>query len=242
MSRNIRGVAMILAVVATLASSCSGDSGELAPLQAELGVILSAASDAMGEVDTVAFSIRRAGAPIYIDPADLLEFRSAEGHFAGPSSADAVVTITVGGLDTRIGAVAIEGQMWLSNPVTGAWEPAPSSFAFDPATLFDPQLGWRPLLASGLDDGELVGTEDTAGAVAYHVRAIAAATRVEVMTAGLVRDQNVLVDLWLDQVTGRVLRAEFPTEADGATSQWTLSFNGYGTEVSIDPPDLASGG
>lgn len=229
-----------LLAAAVLAGGCSGGSSD-STLPPDAAEILSAAADAMGAIDTVRFTIERGGAPVYIDPADLLAFVSAEGRYAAPGSAEAVVVIDVGGVSTQIGAVAIEGDTWLSNPITGAWEPAPAAYTFDPATLFDPAVGWRPLLAEGLSGVELVNDDPSDDGGRYHVRGLAAQARVAVITAGMVSSQSPVIDLWIDAETGEVTDVSFPTTYRGEISDWALEFFDYGDDVEITPPDLPDG-
>ncbi len=229
-------------VVATLAlllfgTACSeGTTGTtLAP---DVDTILTASAEVMGDIDYVKFTIERGGAPIYIDPADALAFENAEGRFAGPSSADAVVEVKVSSLTTRIGAVAIDGDTWLSNPITGTFEPAPVGYNLDPATLFDPDQGWRPLLAGGLTNVELIGLEDREAGELYHVRGTGDRERIGIITAGLVDDQDVVLDIWIDPSTGYVREAEFVTIYRGEDTTWRLTFSEFGEPIEINIPDL----
>lgn len=191
----------------------------------------------MGSIDSVRFKIERSGAPIYIDPLDTLNFSVAEGQFAAPSSASALVTLAVGNINAQIGAIAIEGVTWLTNPITGAWEDAPDGYEFDPATLFDPELGWRPLLADGLSDVEWIGEESTGGEARYHIRAQADEERVALILAGLIRKQPVEIDMWIDPETGYVREAELSTVLEGQTSDWFIDFTEFGEPVEITAPD-----
>jgi hypothetical protein len=229
---------------AALLAACGGDEAEttIAP---EVDTLIAAAADAMGTVADVRFTIERTGAPVYLDLGDelgdLIEFQAAEGRYASPGSAEAVVTVGVGGFNTRIGAVAIEGQIWLSL-VTGTWQPAPDSYEFDPASLFDPSQGFRQLFATGLTAVTLVGPEDRGGVATYHLRGRAAEERVEAITARLVTNQDVDLDVWLDQATGRIVDAFFTTQVTDGTAEWSMTFREYDAGISIDPPDLGSGG
>lgn len=217
-------------------AACGGnESGPTIP--PDVDSILAAAADTMGSVDTVAFSIERGGAPIYIDPLEALEFVSAEGRFAAPSSADALLVVAVGDIRAQVGAVAIEGETWLTNPITGDWEPAPEGYSFDPAALFDPELGWRPLLADDLTDPTLVGLEERGDRTLYHVRGLAPEERISLVTAGLV-GQDVTLDLWLVPEDGAVAAAEFVTVYRGEESDWTLTFTDYGADIEIEIPDF----
>lgn len=234
--------AIAVALVFTLLVGACSDSEPTGPtIPPNAAAILPASSKAMGEVDTVRFTLARTGAPVHIDNADLLVFEDAEGRFAAPNSADAVVKISAFDINVNIGAIAIDGVTYLTNPISGDWEKAPASYAFDPATLFDPELGWRPLLIDGLTDVTFVGTEDRDAGSLYHVQGTAAAERVEVITARLVRNQAVVLDMWIDPSTGYIREVEFPATTSAGVSQWRLTFNEYGSPVEITVPDLDGG-
>jgi hypothetical protein len=228
----------VLVALALLAASCGGEEASGTTLAPDVDTVLAAAAAAMGQVESVRFEIERGGAPIYIDPFDTLEFASAVGRFAAPDSADAVVTVRIAGLSTQIGAVALDGDTYLSNPVTGDFEPAPSGYAFDPATLFDPNLGWRPLLTNGLADIEWLGRVELDGAARYRIKGLADQERVAVITAGLVTGQDVVLDMWIDPATGHVTNVEFTTTYRGEENTWALGFEDYGADITIDAPDL----
>jgi hypothetical protein len=239
----MRRIVMLIACAAALGGSlgaCGGGASD-PTMPPDLDAILTASATTMGTVESVRFAIERGGAPVYIDPLETLEFVSAEGRFAAPSSADAVLVVAVGDLRARAGAVAIEGETWLTNPITGNWEPAPEGYSFDPAALFDPALGWRPLLAEDLSDATLVGLEDRDNRSLYHVRGLAPAERISLVTAGLV-GQDVTLDLWLDPVDGAVIEAEFVTTYRGEESDWRLGFSGYGEDIEVQVPDLDAEG
>jgi lipoprotein LprG len=237
MSRSLRTT---LVALVSLLAACGGGNDPETMLPPESEVVLEAAASEMGSVDSVRFMIERSGAPVYIDPLDTLNFASAEGQFAAPSSANALVTLAVGSVNAQIGAIAIEGKTWLTNPITGEWEDAPDGYVFDPATLFDPELGWRPLLASGLSDVEWVGEEEIDGEPRYHIRAQADQDRVAVILAGLIKKQPVELDMWIEPSTGRVREAELSTVNEGQISDWYIEFTEFGVPVEIAPPDIES--
>lgn len=238
---------MAVMALAVTAAACSGGSDEVTgpTIAPEIDTILATAADVMGSVDAVRFTIELEGAEVFIDlgddVGDLIQFRSADGFFVGPSSAEAVVTVTISNFNTRIGAVAIDGQIWLAL-VTSLWQPAPESFTFDPASLFDPSQGFRRLFIDGLANVTLIGTEDRDGFATYHIRGTANKERVEVLTAGLTKNQSVDIDVWIDQSLGRIVDAEFSTTVGAGIANWTMTFREYGADVTIDPPDLGAGG
>lgn len=228
----------VVACAALALTSCSADTEpEGTPLPAVAETILATSSTAMGEVTSVRFELERGGAPVFIDTFGSLAIDKIVGRFSAPASADAALTVTIdGSLTTQLGAVAIDDTVWLSNPVTGTFETLPMGYDIDPSTFFDPETGWRPLLAD-LGGVELIGEEERGGR-RYHVRGTAPAERVEVVTAGLVSNQDVLIDLWLRRDTALVTAAEFSTTFDGEVTNWVLELSDYGEDFAISAPDV----
>ena len=221
-----------------IGAACGGDAErEGAPLPAEASSILAASSVAMGDVTSVRFDVARSGAAVYIDQFESLALDKIKGRFSAPGSADAVLSVTVdGSLKTELGAIALGGVVWLSNPVTGRFEVLDTGYDIDPATFFDPEHGWGPLMAK-LTDVALVGVE-VRGGKRYHVRGLAPAEQMEIVTAGLVRDQDVMIDFWLKRDTALVTAAEFSTVFDGRTTDWVFELSHYGDSFDIKKPVL----
>jgi len=219
-------------------TSCgSGSEPEGEPLPAEVNRILDASSTAMGNVTSVRFALERGGAAVFIDEFESLALDKLKGRFSAPDRADAVLTVTVDeSLTTDLGAVALGGDVWLSNPVTGRFEVLNTGYDIDPATFFDPEHGWGPLMAS-LTDATLVGVESRHGK-RYHVRAVAPAAQMKIITAGLVRNQNVRIDFWLKRDTALVTAAEFSTVFEGRTTNWVFELSQYGADFDIKAPKL----
>ena len=219
-------------------AACGGDAEpEGDPLPAEATTILNTSSAAMSNVTSVRFDLRRSGADVYIDQFESLALDKIKGRFSAPGSADAVLSVTVdGSLKTELGAVALGGQVWLSNPVTGKFEVLDTGYDIDPAKFFDPQRGWGPLMRT-LTDVVLVGVEERGGK-RYHVRGVGPAAQMEIITAGLVVDQDVTIDFWLKRDTALVTAAEFSTEFDGKTTDWVIELSDYGDDFEIKMPEL----
>lgn len=197
--------------------------------------IVADAATAMGAVTSVEFHLARDGAPVFVDQFESIALDAAVGQFQVPTRAQATLDVTVDeNLRTRIGAVAIDAEVWMSNPVTGRFETLPEGYDIDPSRFFDPSGGWQPLLAN-LTDIELIEVADRGGE-RWHVRGTATAADVENITVGLVRDQDVPVDLWIHPGSSLVTRAEFATTIDGAEAHWELELGRYGESFTIRPP------
>ena len=126
MVRGLRLAALGGALLSLLAAACSGgDDGAgttvTEPVTAES--VLNSAAEAMAAVDTVSFHLERTGAPVYLDSSGSFAFQEGDGRVSNTTSAaDAVVKVKALGIDANVGAVSIDGELWLSNPLTGAWE------------------------------------------------------------------------------------------------------------------------
>ena len=235
----IRVVAVACAM-ALVAGACSGDDAEppatttttTAPAAPTAVEILADAAATMQQVETLAYEIQLSGAPITLLG---IELRSARGEYAAPDSSRAVLEAAIGGLTIELGTIAIGDVSWVTNPLTNDWDEYTGSRAFNPSIIFDPALGWLPLLTTDISNAQLV--EPVEGDE-YVIQGTAAGERVEVLTAGLVESQPVALELHIQQGTGLVTLMEFATEGDAGLTDWVLQLNDFGSDVTIDPPEV----
>ena len=194
-------------------------------------------AEVMGETESVRFSIERSEAAVYIDQIESISLDSVEGRFTQPSSAEAIIGVTVNdSLRTELGAIAIGDEVWLTNPATGTFETLPSGFDIDPSSFFDPVGGWKPLIED-LTDIELVGQVERNGEERLQLSGTAPADRMTAITAGLVRDQEVEIDLWVEPGTLNVMSVEFSTTFNELETSWQLELSEYGEPFDISPPE-----
>jgi hypothetical protein len=247
------GVVGVLAVVTGLAvSGCSSDDEGAAGGDLSVDELLTESAATMAEVSSATFTIEQVGASVFIDEADQIAFQAAEGRYAAPASADALVTVEAFGLVTQVGAVAIDGTVWLTNPLTSKWMEAPEGFSFDPANLFDPELGIPAVLNEAVGNAELMtdgsgaaeaedgaGVADGAADDRHHVRTTVSADRVSALTGGLVAVATD-TDLWIDPDSLRVVEVRFDLPLGDQVSTWSLVVTSYDTEVAIEAPEVGA--
>lgn len=232
-----RILSLILGSMMLLVACGNGEDLGGEPLDLDAALLQSESARAMGEVSSVRFGLERTGAPVFVDGAQSIALDNIDGRFSVPGSADAILGVTVSGsLRTELGAVAIDDEVWLSNPTTGRFETLPPGFDIDPSLFFDPVGGWRPLI-SGLTDVRVVGEEQRNDATRFHLTGTAPAERMQAITAGLVSGQTVELDLWLHPVTAEVTSVEFSTDFNGVVSDWVLELTEYGETFDISPPE-----
>ncbi len=191
----------------------------------------------MATVESVLFTVERSGGEVTIDDGGLLVFESADARFAAPDAVDAVVTVSVNGNRLEVGAIAIGGQLFLTDPVSGAWQDATGTIEFDPAKIFDPDVGIAAILADGFTDVVLVDDADER----LHLSATVLADDVTTLTSGLVTEQAA-ADVWIDPVTMLVDEIRFDTPVDTGIASWSVRLTDYGTDVSIVEPETGDGG
>lgn len=212
------------------------DDGAVADPGVDPVALMVRSAEAMSGVTSVEFRLERDGSPVFIDQFDEIALDNLRGQFTVPTKAQAELTVTIDdNLTTKIGAVAIDEEVWISNPVTGDFETLPVGYDIDPSRFFDPENGWQPLIAN-LQNIELVAIDDRGGE-RYRIRGVATAADVRNITVDLVRDQEVPVDFWVHPTTALVTAAEFTTTINGADAFWVLDLDNYGDTFTIAPPE-----
>lgn len=184
----------------------------------------------MSAVSSASFIIERTGARIDIAGAT---FNAAEGKYLAPDSAQALLDAAVGEVSIQMATVAIGDQVWLTNPLTGAWELLPAATGFNPAILFDRDEGWAVILPA-LQDARVV--ERRGGSLV--VMGAIDAFRTEVLTAGIVTGQAVILTIVLEESSSLLETIDFVTTDPGGTSDWSIELSGYGDTVIVNAPDV----
>jgi hypothetical protein len=69
---------------------------------------------------------------------------------------------------------------------------------------------------------------------------VAPAALVSDITAGLVDDQDVPIELWIHPGTSLVTAARLTTTIDDGETTWDLELGRYGETFTIDPPEGVS--
>ena len=199
--------------------------------------ILRQAGAAMQSLHSVHWEIERTGGPAFLDDTQSLDLSRAAGDYAAPDAIQATITALGPGVTLELQTIAIGSDQWVTNPLTLAWEKLPPGWGFNPAILFDPELGWEPLLREDVSDVQLVGVSEFAGSRRYQIQATVTGDRVRVLTGGLARDPALTATIWVDPDTYHVVQLEFSsTSPTGEPSLWQLNFSQFDAGVTITAP------
>ncbi|MBN1667832.1 MAG: LppX_LprAFG lipoprotein [Anaerolineales bacterium] len=187
------------------------------------------------------FVIERSGAPAYLDAAETLAFRRAEGDYVAPDRAQAIVRVIGPGLIAEVQVVSIADDYWETHVLTGQWQKLPPEQGFNPATLFDPQTGIRPVLAEDLKALEYLGPEELEelpGQKLYALQGQVNGERLSALSFGLISKAEMQAKLWVAPQTFELYRLvliDERSEMEEATI-WQFDFWDFGTVVNIQPP------
>lgn len=221
-----RALLVALVVIAGfVVSGCTAASEPPPPAD----VVRTDAADAMLAVTSAHFTIERDGAPLRISG---LVFSSATGDFAAPDSARAVLEVAAGDITARLGTVAIAERVWLTDPITGRWNELDAGTGFNPAIVFDPDIGWSAILRDDMADV----TVTAVGADRLELRGVVSAARVATLTAGLATPQPTELLVRVDRTTSRIIDVEFDTAGPEGTSSWSIRLDDYDVPVTVEAP------
>lgn len=222
-----------MGVVLLLTACSSGADPTTTTAPPTVEEILALATEAMEGADTLRYSIELTGAPITLLG---VELRGADGQYAAPNASQALLRAAIGGLVVELGTIAIGDTAWLTNPLSGDWDRYTGDRAFNPAIIFDPEVGWRPLLTEDFSAGVLLEARTVDGSERYVLSGTVADQRVEVLTAGLVDAQPLTMTMEVESGTGYITRMQFRTVGETGETTWTLELSEFGDPVTIEPP------
>lgn len=202
--------------------------------------LLELASARLAETQTVHFTLNVEG-ETFIDAARAIRLLGAEGDLRRPDRVGATFQAEIMGRAISLQLITIGEESWTTNVLTGEWGNAPLEFAYQPDVLFSTQDGIGPVMGrvqdvERLDDGEI------AGRPTHHLRATVDEEAVGPLTYYTITGSPVTVDLWIDQETHDLLRAQL-SEPAGAErpnpAAWTLDLSHHDEDITIEPPEMA---
>jgi hypothetical protein len=215
-----------LIFAAVVVAACGGSSATELPL----AEVLATAGSQFDALEAVRFSIEVDGVPVFFDDEGTLAATAADGQYSAPGSFQALVDVTAFGLATQLGAISVGEDRWVTNPVTGEWDLLAIGTGFDPLVLFDPDNGVGATVSNL--DATLISFDKR-----YHIRGTVGGPTVKVLTAGLLEEGELDVDLYIDGDSLQVVELAFDTESAEGLSNWTISFSEFDEPVTIDPPE-----
>jgi len=187
------------------------------------------------------FTIERTGTLAYIDSENTIAVNRIDGDFVTPDRVKGKIRVGVGGFPAEVSIVSIQGKYWQTNPLTQAWEEYEPGTVFNPADLFDSQMGIQPMLQSDLSELTLAGTEKLdkwPDVQLYHLKGKMKGERIAEITFNLIGPEGLDVEVWITPKTFEVdrIRITDPVEGNSQPTIWTVDFLNYDLNADIQPP------
>lgn len=204
--------------------------------------IVQNAAQRMNQLNSFHFTINHEGPPAYLDPDNNFSLVLMDGDYAAPDRAQAVVMVKLTGFVTKVDVISVADVQWQTNPLTGQWEELPPNWGFNPAVLFDAEIGLPTILSADVSDLALTGKEkleDGPDAELYALTGVVAGDRLFQMSGGLIGPAAVNAQLWVMPNTFelvRVILTEPATGDDESPNVWQVNFANYDQEIEIEPP------
>jgi hypothetical protein len=221
-------LASVVAVVLVGAGCGGGDGGQSA---AEL---VSDSVEATGAVESFHFTLDVQGVP---KTAAGLQLTAAEGDVATPDRAEADVSGNFAGTPITTQMVAIGDDVWIKNPLSGAWEAIDVSTT--PLALLDPVEGVLGAM-EGIADPVDEGTEDVDGVELQKVSGTVPAADVAPLVAVSPSEGDVPVTLWIgvEDSLLRKIEVSGPVAAgEPDTALRVVEISRFDEPVTIEPPE-----
>lgn len=214
-------------------SACKSEPPQPTPTPTPTPVeYLKQAAEAMAQIESVQFTLKREGTPVILDPALGLQFVSSEGAYEAPDRVHASTKVELAGNILLLDMLWLPEGNYMSNPLTGTYIPLSLDITLDPVALFDDKVGISHIMVERVKEPVEVGLETLEGVETRHLRGTADAERLQGLTLASLSG-TVTLDLWLDVMTSRIARVEI-TEENGDST--VLDFFAYDEPVTIPSP------
>ena len=225
--------AAALALLAAVACSCGGGGDETTELSVvDARALLLSAADRMEGVESFRFDLTHENGATEI--ARGLRMERARGEVIGSERLRAEVRARAGPLAVDVEIRIVDGEGWMTNPLTGRWEREDLTLE----SIFDPVGGVTALMRAA-SDPRLVGRESVDGVDFYRVEAGVASDDLGLLVPGaeagrtLVAEALVGVD---DPVVRRGLIRGAASAAEDAALVRRLEISGVGEDCAIEAP------
>ena len=219
-----------LSALLLLLSACGDGSADLDDMSAS--ELLEASANRMEAITSFAFALEHENG--FTNIVRGLAMEVAEGEIAGPDRMAAEVRARVGPINVAVGLIIHPEGAWITNPLTGQWEPEDVSIA----ELFDPATGVTSLMRD-LGEVRVTGAEVIDGRPTRRIEGTVDSGALATLLPGVAAGREITARFWIgseDPVVHRIdlLGAVEPDDSPDLVRRLRLSR--FGQEFLIEPP------
>ncbi len=221
--------AWLLGALLSTILACAPAPRELTPRE-----VLDKAADAAEQVNSAHFSLEQQNGTVQL--ASGVQITNAEGDVLKPDRLQMKFTLRLGGLSAESQLIAIGSELFLTNPLTGAWQQAPA--ATSAPRVLDKDRGVGNLLRK-LTDPQKVGNESLDGAQTQHLKGGVPGAAFSDLTGTQATAASVSGDIWVgaeDFLLRQVRLAGPIATGDTQTTVRVLKFSKFNQPLSIERP------
>lgn len=234
-----RMLCSLIVVTIALAAACGRDTdgGPLAipvasptPTPVNPQVVLERSGEIMEALESFHFRLthENGGTPI----GQGLVIGEVQGDAARPDKISLELSGLAGNFAMRLSLIAIGKNSFISNPITGEWEPVPAGVS--PLGFFDPTKGVSEIMKQ-IESPRLLSTEDDSYTISGTIPSESLASLFGAVDEGNSIDINVVIDATSLYLLEARLEGRITTlEEDGVIRIITLS--NFNEPVEIEPP------
>lgn len=204
--------------------------------------ILSRSAERMRELDGFHYLIERSGAPAFLDYAETISFRRAEGDYVLPDRVIAEVRVIAPGIVAEVTIISVGETTWETHLLTGEWQVVPQEYAFQPQILLNPDTGIQAVVERDLESLAYEGIdeiEEMPGFPLYRLHGTLLGDGTYNATYGMIDKDPLDVRMWIAPDTFELHRVIVVDPADPGEDEdtvWQIDFWDFDRTIDIEAP------
>jgi LppX_LprAFG lipoprotein len=198
---------------------------------------LNQTADAILALKSARFTLKREGAPVFLNEKKKITFTAAACAYAAPDRVSCDVKVSLkDGTIVKVKRVWVPEGAFQTNPMTQELGKSPAD-AFNPVALFA-ATGIPEVLRTGFQNGQVVGRERIQNRDAIHLKGEVSGEKLNPLAGSTLKPELAYpVDLWIDEKSAIPARIHV-TESAG--NGWLVELSGANEPVYIPPPKRSS--
>ncbi len=232
---------IILAAITILAACGRGTATQGTPTPTlSVAQITDEVMQATQDATSFHFDITFEGKPAFADPDGMFQIVDIAGDLERPDAAMVAIRVRSVGSIAVVRLVSLDGQLYVSNPITRKWRCLPPGSVFDPVVLFDPEQGLDYLIREQFEDATLETIEelDEDNTPHYHIQGTINDPTFYDISYRMIGAGEVEVDVWADTETKRVSKMILVDTASDPEepTRWIMHLSQYNEDFDIHAP------
>jgi len=234
--RKIHTVLVFLSLLVSPALSKDSQPARSGRASSATEQYLNAAADAVLNLKSAQFSLKREGTPAFLDEKNGITFTLAECSYAAPDRVSCNVKIALkNGNILQLTRVWVPEGVFQTNPLTRQFGKAPADASFNGAALFA-KTGIANILRTATRNPQLVGKEKLQGKDTLHLKGEVSGEKLNPLVGSTLKpDFMHPVDMWMEEKTSRPVQVHV-SEPEG--NGWLIELFAMNEPVDIPTPKL----